>query len=57
MKSCVVLFVSSLTGLGTRSENNDILVLWCIGCVEPKRVVMTMFKTMMKLGFGIGITT
>ncbi len=50
------MFVSRLTGLGTRSENNGILVLECIGCVEPNRVVMMMFKTMMKLGFGIGIT-
>jgi len=53
----VALFVSSLTGLGTRSENNGILVLGCIGCVEPNRVVMMTFKIMMTLGFGIGITS
>jgi hypothetical protein len=41
--------------LGTRSENNGILVLWCIGYVEPNRVGMMTFETMMKLGFGIGI--
>ncbi len=31
----VMLFVSSLTGLGTRSETFNILVLKCIGCVDP----------------------
>ncbi len=40
-----------------QGENNGILVLGCIGCVEPNRVVMMTFKIMMTLGFGIGITS
>jgi hypothetical protein len=33
---CATLLVPSLTSLGTRSEACNILVLKCIGCVEPR---------------------
>ncbi len=43
--------------LGKKSEECNILVLKCIGCVEHNRVVMMVSKTMAKLRFGIGIMT
>jgi hypothetical protein len=36
---CVVLFISSFTRLGTRSETCNIFVLRCLGHVKPNRVV------------------
>jgi hypothetical protein len=42
--------------LGTRSEACNILVLECIGCVEPSRVRIIMPKIMAKLRFGFDIT-
>jgi hypothetical protein len=32
---CVALLVLGLIGLGTRNETSNILVLRCLGCVEP----------------------
>jgi hypothetical protein len=46
---CMVLFVSGPTRQGTRNENYDILVLRCISCVEPCRIVMMVSKTMLQL--------
>ncbi len=43
--------------LGKKSEECNILVSKCIGCVEHNRVVMMLSKTMAKLRFSIGITT
>jgi hypothetical protein len=43
---CMTLFVLTLTGQGTRNKNYDILVLRCIGCVEPCIVMMMVSKIM-----------
>jgi hypothetical protein len=51
----MVLFVSSLTRLRTRSETCNILVLGCLGCVEPNRIMIMTPKPIVKLGFGFGI--
>jgi hypothetical protein len=45
-KNCVTLFVLSPTGQGTRNKDYDILVLRCIGCVEPCIIVMMVSKIM-----------
>ncbi len=51
----MVLLVSSFIRLGKMCEDCNILVLWCICCVEPSRVVMMASKTMENLGFGVDI--
>lgn len=48
-------FVSGLTRLREKNEDYNILVVRCIGCVEPSIVVMMTSKIMTKLKFGIGI--
>jgi hypothetical protein len=53
---CVVLFVFSPIGQEIRSEDYDILVLRCIGCIEPHIVVMMASKTMVQLGFGVNMS-
>jgi len=52
----VVLFVLNPTRQETRNEDYDILVLRCIGCVEPHIVVMIASKTMVQLRFGVNIS-
>ncbi len=51
-----VLLVWGLTRLGEKCEKRNILVSKCIGCVEPSRVAIMLFKIMAKLRFGVGIT-
>jgi hypothetical protein len=51
----VMFFVLDFARLGTRSEACNILVLECIGCVEPSRVVIMTPKPIAKLKFGLGI--
>ncbi len=48
-------FVSGLTRLRGKNEDYNILVVGCIGRVEPSIVVMMTSKIMAKLKFGIGI--
>ncbi len=51
----MVLLISSFTRLGTRSEARNILVLRCLGHVEPNRVVIVTPKPIMELRFGFSI--
>jgi len=51
----VTSLVSGPTKLREKNENYNILVLGCIGHIEPSRVVMMTSKIMAKLRFGIGI--
>jgi len=51
----VALLISSFIRLGTRSESCNILVLRCLGHVEPNRVVIVTPKPIMKLGFSFNI--
>jgi hypothetical protein len=52
----VTFIILGPTRWGRMNDDCNILVLRCIGCVEPSRVVIMTSKTMVKLGFGIGIT-
>ncbi len=53
----MMFFVLDFARLGTWSEVCNILVLECIGCVEPNRVVIMTLKLIVKLSFGLGIMT
>ncbi len=53
----MVLLVSGFIRLGEMHEDCNTLVLMCIGCVEPNRVMMMASKTMANLGFGVDITS
>jgi hypothetical protein len=50
-----MLLVLSFIGLGIKSETCNILVLRCLGCVEPNTVMIVPFKLTSKLRFSFGI--
>ncbi len=51
---CGVTYFGSYK-MGTKTEDCDILVLRCISCVEPSKVVMIASKTMVNLRFSVNI--
>ncbi len=51
----MAILILSFTRLGTRSETCNILVLKCLGHVEPNSVMIVSPKPIMKLGFGFSI--
>ncbi len=50
-----MLLVLSFIGLETKSETCNILVLRCLGCVEPNIVMIVPLKPTSKLRFSFGI--
>jgi len=52
---CVALLVSNPSGLGTRSETSNILVLNCLSHVELSRIMIITLQPIVKLEFGFGI--
>jgi hypothetical protein len=46
---------SSPIGLGKRGGDYNIFVIKCIDGLECSRIMVIAFKTIVKLGFGVGI--
>ncbi len=51
----MTFLVLDLEKLITRNENCNILVFECLGCVEPRKIVIVTSKPITKLGLGLGI--